>query len=169
MTQQTQTKMADWRSALNLPTRIAESFFQPDSTPQRVVVMNVEGFGDDGIGVVLETKDKKTGEVVETKKATCFAKVHVNNEDLTRSQVWDVLSRPAALAVGQAIDAAGVNWPGTLVVDIWTTGRGLQKQFHVQRVAPELIQAEKDAEAALAADKAEKAEAPEVLACEVLA
>lgn len=137
---------------LGLPTGIAESYFKPESTPQRVVVMAVQGYGQDGKGIELVTKND-AGEVVETKKASLFADVSLNTEELNRAMKWQVLSRPAALQLGKAINEHGPSWPGELIVDIWTSGRGKEKQFHIARITPASIEAEKRAQEALAAAK----------------
>ena len=147
-----ETKLSDWTADLNLPTGIAESFFRPESTPQRVVVMAVKGHGQDGIDHKLETKNE-AGAVIETKTCKKFADVSVNTEDLARSMKWEVLSRPAALGLAAAIREHGPSWPGELVIDVQTSGRGKEKQFIIRRVSPESIDAERKAEAALAAAK----------------
>lgn len=158
-----QQNLSEWdpAAALNLATTIQEAFFKPKSEPQRRVVMGVTGYGEKGKPVVLKEDGNEAG-----KPATCYAEVRLNNEDLTRSEVWQVLSKPATVTLLAVLKQHGPDFAGNLVVDIWTEGRDKLKQFFIQRITPESIEAEKKAreaiEAAKAAKKAAAASAPAV-------
>lgn len=131
---------------LNLPTDIAPNFFKPESAKQRVLVNSIKGFGADGKGHVLETKNE-AGHVIESKKATLYALVDLLDAETLRTSRWEVLSKPAAVQLNACVKAHAASGARTLeglMLDIWTTGRGKEKQFHVQRVDEKQLARELD-------------------------
>jgi hypothetical protein len=123
---------ADWLPAL--PEKAKPSFFQPDSTPQRVIVLDVTGHGPDGVTHVI-AKSNDQGVILETKQTKKYADLLLRDAQSGREMLWEVLSLPAALQVRDALVKAGPDYRGNLVLSIHTEGRGLKKVFVVVPVA----------------------------------
>lgn len=118
-----------WLASLGVPTEVEPSFFKADSKKQRLVVLDVRGFGDKGKTVELRMKDNAGNPIV--KSAQCFAEVDLLDPDTMRNYRWQVLSRGTAAQVVRAVAKHGPSFRGELEVDIWAEGRGMQRTTHV--------------------------------------
>ena len=120
-----------WLQKLGLtPPSMTPAFFRVENTPQRVVIQNVRGFGQDGKGVSLKMKDKKTNVVTE-KPATCYAEVLLLDPESFKTYVWQVLSRQTLANLYRLLQKAGPQSFGTLEVDIYGEGRGMDRQTFI--------------------------------------
>lgn len=140
-------------ASLGLAQTIERSFFKPESKVQRVMVQAIRAFGEDGKGVTL--KEKAADGTVTEKPAKCYAEVDVLDPDNIRSKVWQVLSKPCVVQLAHAIDAHG-SVEG-LMLDVSTSGKGKEKEFHVTRVTAEQLKRELEEELAAQAAKRQAA------------
>lgn len=124
---------APWLADLGFEKpEIEANFFRVESKKQRVIVMDVKGFGNAGKPVTLKMKDA-AGHPTE-KTVNCYAEVRLLDEETLRSFVWQVLSRPTMANLYRVLTDAGPAFKGSLVVSIWGEGRGLNRVTHIVRV-----------------------------------
>src|SRR5207244_4467040 len=116
--------------------------------PQRVLVLDVRGFGRDGVDHTI-TKKRPDGAIIETKSTRKYAEVTLEDLDTGRLSAWEVLSMPAAKLLRDAVVRAGPDFRGNLAVSIRTEGRSLEKRFFVDTItAPATVDQAGDEQAA---------------------
>ncbi|MEA3144092.1 MAG: hypothetical protein QOG31_1416 [Thermoplasmata archaeon] len=123
-----------WLAGLNLPDKAKPTFFQPESTPQRVVLVDVKGYGPQGIPHTIANHDDN-GNIVSSKAVTKYAVATFLEVGTARESVWEILSLPAAVSLRDVIVRSGPDWSGNVVLDIHSEGRGLKKTFHLTVVS----------------------------------